>query len=184
MPLDAVPQMRVGDQDAPRGESLPVVVVLDTLRSAYNTGNIFRLADAVNARAIYACGYTPCPPHEKLAKTAMGCDAMASCRHFPRAADAIRELKAEGYAVYGVDTVVGAQCYWEAHLRFPAAFVLGNEALGISPEALALCDAFLQLPACGRKNSINVGNCAGVILFEALKQHRLQDDTNFQETSE
>ena len=51
MPLDAVPQMRVGDQDAPRGESLPVVVVLDTLRSAYNTGNIFRLADAVNARA-------------------------------------------------------------------------------------------------------------------------------------
>lgn len=172
--MDAVPQMRVGDQESPREESLPVVVVLDTLRSAYNTGNIFRLVDAVNAQAIYACGYTPCPPHDKLAKTARGCDETVPCRHFDHAEEALRELRGRGYTIYGVDTVVGAQCYWEATLRFPAAFVLGNEALGISPEALALCDAFLLLPACGRKNSINVGNCAGVVLFDALRQYRRQ----------
>ncbi len=170
---EGAPKVRLGDQSEPREETLPVVVVLDTLRSAYNTGNIFRLADAVNAQAIYACGYTPCPPHEKLAKTARGCDETVPCRHFDTAAQAIDDLKSQGYAVYGVDTVEGAGVYWETPLRFPAALVFGNEALGISQEALSRCDGFLQLPACGRKNSINVGNCAGVVLFEALRQHRL-----------
>lgn len=165
-------EMRLGDSEKPRGEQLPLVVVLDTLRSAYNTGNIFRLADAVNARAIYACGYTPHPPHDKLAKTAMGCDETVACVHFDTAEEALMSLKSEGYTIYAVDTVVGAKCYWDAELRFPAALVLGNEALGISSQALALCDGYLQLPACGRKNSINVGNCAGVVLFEALRQFR------------
>lgn len=165
-------QMRLGDQEMPREQQLPVVIVLDTLRSAYNTGNIFRLADAVNAEGIYACGYTPCPPHEKLVKTARGCDETVPCRHFDLASEAIRELKSCGYTVYAVDTVVGAQCYWDAQLHFPCALVLGNEALGISSQALELCDGYIQLPACGRKNSINVGNCAGVVLFEALRQFR------------
>lgn len=175
--LGAAPRVRQGDQLEPREESLPLVVVLDTLRSAYNTGNIFRLADAVNAQAVYACGYTPCPPHEKLAKTARGCDETVPCRHFDTAGEAIGVLKARGYTVYGVDTVAGAGVYWETPLRFPAALVLGNEALGISREALARCDGFIQLPACGRKNSINVGNCAAVVLFEALRQHRLAGKT-------
>lgn len=171
-------EMRLGDTEQPRGSTLPLVVVLDTLRSAYNTGNIFRLADAVNARAIYACGYTPYPPHDKLAKTAMGCDETVACVHFDSAEEALKSLKADGYTVYAVDTVVGAKCYWDAELQFPAALVLGNEALGISSQALALCDGYIQLPACGRKNSINVGNCAGVVLFEALRQFRktLTDD--------
>lgn len=166
-------EVRLGDCDKPREEQvLPLVIVLDMLRSAHNTGNIFRLADAVRAREIIACGYTPCPPHPKLAKTAMGCDVTVPCRHFDRITDALAELRAAGYTIYGVDTVVGAQCYWEAPLKFPAALVLGNEALGISAEALAMCDSFIQLPAAGLKNSINVGNCAAVVLFEALRQFR------------
>ena len=68
--------------------------------------------------------------------------------------------------------MVGAQCYWDAQLHFPCALVLGNEALGISSQALELSDGYIQLPACGRKISINVGNCAGVVLFEALRQFR------------
>jgi len=153
-----------------------VVVVLDRLRSAYNAGNVFRIADAVRAEAIYACGYTPCPPHEKLAKTARGCDEVVPCRHFDSIVDAIGELRSRGYAIYGVDTVEGARFYWDAPLRFPCAVILGNEALGIEAEALALCDGFIQLPADGVKNSINVGNCGAVILFEALRQFR-QNET-------
>ncbi len=149
-----------------------MVIVLDMLRSAHNTGNIFRLADAVQAECIYACGYTPCPPHDKLAKTARGCDETVPCRHFDTAADALRELRSQGYTCYGVDTVVGAECYYDAQFSFPAAFVLGNEALGISQEALELCHSFVQLPAAGLKNSINVGNCGAVVLFEALRQYK------------
>ena len=167
-------QVRTGDSAAPREATLlPVVVVLDRLRSAFNTGNVFRLADAVRAEAIYACGYTPCPPHDKLAKTARGCDETVPCRHFETAAEALDELRTRGYALYGVDTVEGARDYWEAPLKFPCALVLGNEALGIEEDVLSRCDAFIRLPACGLKNSINVGNCGAVVLFEALRQYRL-----------
>lgn len=165
--------MRQGDVSRPRngGARLPVIIVLDALRSAHNTGNIFRLADAVQAEAIWACGYTPCPPHPKLAQTARGCDEIVPCRHWDSIEAALQELHQMGRTVYAVDTVVDAQCYWEAKLQFPAALVFGNEALGISPGALELCDGYIQLPACGFKNSINVGNCAAVMLFEALRQY-------------
>lgn len=169
-----MPEVRLGDQQIPReNTTLPVAIVLDRLRSAYNTGNIFRLADAVRAQAIYACGYTPCPPHERLAKTAMGCDQIVECHHFDETAQALDTLRAQGYALYAVDTVVGAQCFWESNFQFPCAFVFGNEALGISSEALERCDGYVQLPACGCKNSINVGNCAAVVLFEALRQFKI-----------
>jgi len=165
--------LRLGDQATPREATvLPAVIVLDRLRSAYNTGNIFRLADAVRAEGICACGYTPCPPHDRLAKTAMGCDQTVPCKHFDETSAALQALRAQGRTLYAVDTVVGAKCFWNCDFHFPCAFVFGNEALGISSEALALCDDYVQLPAAGLKNSINVGNCAAVILFEALRQYR------------
>ena len=163
--------VETGDRDAPREErTLPVVLVLDRLRSAYNVGNLFRVAEATRIERIIACGYTACPPHEKLQKTARGCDELVPCEHCESAADAIRKLKTEGYSVYAVDTVAGAKYYWEADIQFPCAIVLGNEALGITEEALALCDGFVCLPALGRKNSINVGNCGAVMLFELLRR--------------
>lgn len=165
--------VHTGDSASPREAfTLPVVIVLDRLRSAYNTGNVFRIADAVRAEGIVACGYTPCPPHDKLAKTARGCDEVVECTHAETAAEAIDRLHQRGYAVYAVDTIDGAQEYGQFALHFPCALVFGNEALGISGEALDRCDGAICLPACGYKNSINVGNCAAVALFEALRQYR------------
>ncbi|MBQ6472468.1 MAG: RNA methyltransferase [Victivallales bacterium] len=160
-----------GDSLHPRSqETLPVVLVLDNLRSAFNVGNIFRIAEATRAEAIVACGYTACPPHDKLEKTARGCDRIVPCSHAETAAEAIRALRERGYRIYAVETVQNAPPYWEADLQFPAAFLLGNEALGVSQDALSLCDSFLSLPALGQKNSINVGNCAAVILFDCVRR--------------
>ena len=141
-------------------------VVLDKLRSAHNVGNIFRLAEAVGAIEVVCCGYTATPPHPKLEKTAMGTDKTVPCRWFPDGASAILQLKQEGCRRVAVETVVGAVAAWD----FPVpeqdiALVFGNEALGISEEALALCDTFIQLPMFGGKSSINVGNCAAVVLY-------------------
>lgn len=164
-------RIREGDRPRPGGESsLPVTVVLDRLRSAHNVGNVFRLVEAVRGEGIVACGYTAMPPHPKLAKTARGCDELVPCRHAETAADAVRALRAAGRRVYAVETVEGAEPVWDVRFVFPCALVLGNEALGVSPEALALCDGHLCLPALGVKNSINVGNCAAVALFAALRQ--------------
>ena len=164
--------LRLGDTGTPKDDTgvLPVVIVLDRLRSAFNVGNILRVAEAVRAQEILACGYTPCPPHEKLAKTARGCEQLVPCRHFETAADAIDSLHRQHYTVYAIDTVCQAKFYYQETLSFPLALVFGNEALGISQEALQKCDGFLQLPARGCKNSINVGNCAAVLLFETLRQ--------------
>jgi len=163
--------IREGDRTGPQLPGrIPVVVLLDNLRSAFNVGNIFRLAEATRVRLIVTCGYTATPPHAKLAKTARGCDALTPFRHTPSAVDGLRELRGQGCRIYGVETAAGAQSVWDASFRFPAAFVLGNEALGISREALALCHEFVELPCFGVKNSVNVGNCAAVVLYAALRQ--------------
>ena len=165
-------QVRQGDRETPLEQGqLPVVLVLDRLRSAYNVGNLFRVAEATRAQAIYACGYTAAPPHPKLEKTARECDKIVPCQVFETGADAIRDLKARGYTVYAVETVEGAALYHDMDYRFPCALVLGNEALGISEDALVLCDAAVALPALGMKNSINVGNAGAVVLFETLRYY-------------
>lgn len=140
-------------------------IVLDRLRSAHNVGNIFRLADAVGAKEVVCCGYTAAPPHPKLVKTAMGADKTVPFRSFPSAADALRELKAEGCKAVAVETLETACDAWKFDYPEKIALVLGNEALGISPDALELCDAAVSLPMFGTKVSINVGNCAAVVLY-------------------
>ncbi|MBP5638190.1 MAG: RNA methyltransferase [Victivallales bacterium] len=168
-------QVRQGDRNVPLEQGkLPVALVLDRLRSAYNVGNLFRVSEATRAEKIIACGYTAAPPHPKLEKTARGCDSIVPCEVVETGEEAVRKLKAQGYTVYAVETVEGASMYYETEFKFPCALVLGNEALGISEEALALCDGAVALPALGLKNSINVGNAGAVVLFEALRQYRLK----------
>jgi tRNA G18 (ribose-2'-O)-methylase SpoU len=148
-------------------------IVLDHLRSAHNTGNIFRLAEAVGAREILTCGYTPAPPHPKLAKTAMGADVLVPCRSFPSAVAAIAALRAEGIRqVVAVETAPGAVDVWDFPYEFPLALVFGNEALGLSQETIAACDGIVGLPMLGGKTSINVGNCAAVALYAAVARRR------------
>jgi tRNA G18 (ribose-2'-O)-methylase SpoU len=160
-----------GDREAPiLGELMPVTIVLDRLRSAFNVGNIFRLAEATRAEKIITCGYTATPPHPKLAKTARGCDALVCCQHIATATAAVADLQAQGRVVYAVETVASADLIWDVQVQFPAAFVLGNEALGIEPEAVKACHHHIRLPGYGQKNSINVGNCAAVVLYHALQQ--------------
>ena len=163
--------VRAGDRSTPLLEPcLPVVLFLERLRSAFNVGNIFRLAEATRVEAIVTCGYTASPPHPKLAKTARGSDQRVRSEHVDTATDAVRAYRGRGYRVYGVETVEGATPIWDVLFSFPAGFVLGNEALGIADDTLALCDEFVELPCLGAKNSINVGNCAAVVLYAALGQ--------------
>ncbi len=145
-----------------------ICLILDRLRSAHNTGNIFRIAEAVGAEII-ACGYTPAPPHPKLAKTAMGADRMVRCRTMPDAVSAIRLLRAEGFRqILAAECAPSSVFAWRMRYEFPLAIVLGNEALGVSPEALAETDGLVSLPMLGEKASINVGNAAAAIVYAVV----------------
>lgn len=155
--------------------SREIHLVLDRLRSAYNVGNIFRIAEAVGATEVVACGYTASPPHPKLEKTAMGADKLVPCRTAATSADAVRMLRGEGVeCVVAAEVVPGRSVFaWNCDYRFPLALVLGNEALGIAPETLELCDDIVELPMFGRKESINVGNAAAAILYAIIAKTRI-----------
>ena len=173
-PLRQCPAPLGHEETEPQRRPSPhITVVLDRLRSAHNTGNIFRLAEALGAREVICCGYTPCPPHPKLAKTAMGADAMVPSRSFPTALDAIKALRAEtpGIEILAVEPLPESVNAWAYPWRFPVALIFGNEALGISPEALEAADATVGLPMFGAKASINVGNCAAVVLYAAAAKY-------------
>lgn len=143
-----------------------ISIVLDRLRSAHNTGNIFRIAEAVGAAEIICCGYTPAPPHPKLEKTAMGADKLVPCRVFTTSLEAVRALRAEGYRqILAAEPVAGAVEAWDMKYEFPLAIVFGNEALGVEHETLEAVDGCVCLPMLGKKASINVGNSAAAILY-------------------
>ena len=154
------------------GKQLDITLVLDRLRSAFNTGNIFRLADAAGVREVICCGYTPAPPHPRLAKTAMGADRWVKSRSVENTLDAVRELKANGVSVVAVEVSEQSEYVWDHAFRFPLALVLGNEALGIDPAVLAECDGVVSLPTAGAKTSVNVGNCAAAVLYAIVGKYQ------------
>ena len=143
-----------------------LVIVLDRLRSAHNVGNIFRIAEALGAAEIIACGYTPAPPHPRLVKTAMGADKMVPCRCFETSLDAVNALRSEGFQqILAAEPLPGSVPAWEMDYQFPLAVIFGNEALGVHPETLKAVDGMVSLPMHGSKASINVGNAAAAILY-------------------
>jgi tRNA G18 (ribose-2'-O)-methylase SpoU len=154
----------------------PIHIVLDNLRSAFNVGSIFRLADAVRAAEVIACGYTAFPPHHKLEQTSLGTTDSVPWRRFDDAASALADLKSGGVRIVAVETVRGASRYHRFKHRFPVALVLGNEALGVSEDTLKLCDAVIEIPVFGYKNSINVATAAGIVLYDALRQREWLDE--------
>ena len=153
-------------------KQLEITLVLDRLRSAFNTGNIFRLADAAGVKEVICCGYTPAPPHPRLEKTAMGADRWVKSRSVDDTLEAVRQLKKEGVTVVAVETAEGSKYVWDYPFRFPLALVLGNEALGIDPRVLEQCDAVVSLPMAGAKTSVNVGNCAAAVLYAILGKYQ------------
>ena len=151
-----------------------LIIVLDRLRSAHNVGNIFRIAEALGAAEIIACGYTPVPPHPRLVKTAMGADKMVPCRSFETSLEAVKALRAEGVQeILAAEPFPGSIPAWERDYKFPLAIVFGNEALGVHPETLEAVDGMVCLPMYGAKASINVGNAAAAILYAVEARSRL-----------
>lgn len=148
----------------------PIHLVLDNLRSAFNVGSIFRLADAARAAEVVLCGYSACPPHHKLEQTSLGTDRSVPWRHFAETGEAISTLQSEGLQVVAVETAERVRPFHEHDYRFPVALVLGNEALGINPDLLARCNAVVDIPVAGFKNSLNVAVAAAVVTFELLRR--------------
>ncbi len=153
-------------------EKLPLVFVLDNIRSAFNVGSIFRTAECLGAEKIYLCGYTPLPTQWKVEKTAMGTQEYLEWQEVPKLLECLEELKDEGYRIIALETAASARDLYESFEAEPTAFVLGNERFGLDPEILKIIDEVRIIPLAGRKNSLNVGVTAAVAGFEWMRQWR------------
>lgn len=151
-----------------RAEKIPVVVVLENIRSAYNVGSVFRTADAFLIEAIYICGYTAKPPHKEITKTALDAQHSVDWKYFENAKLAIAELQKQGYKIYAIEQVTNSISLenFSALNQNKVAFVFGNEVSGVEQETIASCDGSIEIPQFGMKHSLNISVAAGIVLWE------------------
>lgn len=151
-------------------EKLPVVIVLDNIRSLSNVGAVFRSADAFRIGKVYLCGITACPPHREIHKTALGADETVEWRYFETTESACKELKAQGYKIFAVEQVEGSTMLQDFRAEPNSAFIMGNEVDGVSEQVLPLCDGAIEIPQVGTKHSLNVSVCSGIIMWHLFYQ--------------
>lgn len=149
----------------------PVFAILENLRSAFNVGSIIRAADCALVQKVYLCGITAHPPHKKLEKTALGALSYVPSEYKSNAMDAVIELKEKGISVVALELTNRSRVIWEYRFPLPVGLVLGNEALGVSQEVLALVDEIIEIPMLGFKNSINVAVAFGIAVYEIQRQY-------------
>jgi len=153
----------------------PVVVILENIRSMHNVGSIFRSADAFLIDALYLTGYTPCPPHRDIHKTALGATETVVWKYFYQTAEAIQDLKADGYTVYAAEQTSESKQVQQFSFTADAklAVVFGNEASGVEETTLQLCEGALEIPQFGMKHSLNVSVAAGIVMWEFVRKMSL-----------
>lgn len=152
------------------GERFPLTLVLDNCRSAHNVGNILRLAEAARVADVVLCGMTPAPPHPKVLKTAVGAAEYVPFSRSGSTLEVVRELKARGVAVWGVETTSRSRTVWKVDAPAPLALVFGNELVGVDAQVLEECDELVCLPTHGVKNSLNIATATSAVVWEVLRQ--------------
>lgn len=149
-------------------EKIPIVVVLDNIRSMHNVGSVFRTADAFLLQGMVLCGYTPQPPHRDIHKTALGATETVHWQYSATTVEAVQRLKNEGYKVYAIEQVVNSIPLHRFEYNGPLAVVFGNEVNGVEEEVLKLCDGSIEIPQLGMKHSLNISVAAGIVLWELV----------------
>jgi len=166
-----IPGVTVEKGDGRRSEQskLPIYLILDNLRSSFNVGSIFRSAECFGVSEICLCGYTPLPDSSKVQTTSMGTADLVNWKHFDKTEAAIEYLRKKGCKIYAVETAENASLLADVEFSEQSAFIMGNEALGISEEILASADEVVKIELMGWKNSLNVGVTTAIVCYEVGK---------------
>ena len=165
--LRTIEMQRLTVEQFREATKLPLVVVLDDVRSMYNVGSVFRTSDAFRVEAVCLCGITSTPPSTEIHKTALGAEDSVSWRYFPSALEAVESLKADGYEVYSVEQAHGSTMlqHFSPTSDKKYAIVFGNEVKGVHQEVVDASDGCLEIPQFGTKHSMNVSVTAGIVIW-------------------
>lgn len=154
-------------------QQVPLFLVLENIRSAFNVGSLFRTAEALGLEGLYLAGYTATPESEKVQKTSLSTEAWIPWKQVTDSQEAVKELKQKNVRVVAVETTREALDLSEPFWAGPTAFVFGNERFGLDLESLRAADEVRSIPLLGRKNSLNVANCAAICCYEWIRQWNL-----------
>ena len=191
--LRTIEMNRLTLEEFKEAEKLPLIVVLDDVRSLYNVGSVFRSCDAFRVEAVYLCGITATPPNAEIHKTALGGEDSVDWEYFKTTEEAVEKLKEKGYFVYSIEQVEGStklQNLPDAHqkiFRQPSeqekqensslpkgyAVIFGNEVKGVKQDVVDMSDGCLEIPQFGIKHSLNVSVTAGIVVWEFAKLLKL-----------
>lgn len=170
--LRTIEMQRLSVDEFHEAKKLPLIVVLDDVRSLYNVGSVFRSSDAFRVEAVYLCGITATPPHPEIHKTALGGEDSVAWKYFKTANEAVEQLHQDGVKVYSVEQVEGSTKLQDLNIDTEKryAVVLGNEVKGVHQEVVDMSDGCLEIPQFGTKHSLNVSVTAGMVIWEVAKQ--------------
>lgn len=165
---------RITPEEFKSARKLPLVVILDDIRSLHNIGSVFRTSDAFCIERIYLCGITAVPPHPEMHKTALGAEFTVDWKYVKNTVDAIEELKKEGYMVYSVEQAEGSVMLHELVLERDKkyAVVMGNEVKGVKQGVIDHSHGCVEIPQYGTKHSLNVSVAAGIVIWEIFNKLR------------
>ncbi|MBO7457348.1 MAG: RNA methyltransferase [Paludibacteraceae bacterium] len=165
-------------------DKLPLVVVLDNVRSQHNVGAVFRTADAMRIERVILCGICCCPPNQEIHKTALGAEESVAWQYYKDTKEAVQALQAEGFTVYAVEqahdsltleeiaeSIHNSQC--TMHSCPKIAVVLGHEVFGVQQEVVDICTQCIEIPQYGTKHSMNVSVTAGIVMYRLASSLRL-----------
>jgi 23S rRNA (guanosine2251-2'-O)-methyltransferase len=159
-----------------RLKKLPIVIVLDNIRSMHNIGSVFRTSDAFLADAVYLCGITATPPHKDIHKTALGSTESVHWKYFNETISAIKYLKNEGFKIIAIEQTnksIPLQNFIpDKNEKY--ALVFGHEVRGVEQEVIDVCDSAIEVPQFGTKHSLNISVCAGIVIWEFFNKIRAQ----------
>ena len=163
---------RISIEEFKEADKLPLVVVLDDIRSLHNIGSVFRTADAFRIECIYLCGITATPPHPEMHKTALGAEFTVDWKYVNNAVETVDNLRSEGYVVYSVEQAEGSIMLDELTLDRSKkyAVVMGNEVKGVQQEVIDHSDGCIEIPQYGTKHSLNVSVTAGIVIWDLFKK--------------
>lgn len=163
---------RISVEEFKEAEKLPLVVVLDNVRSLHNIGSVFRTSDAFRVNSIYLCGITAVPPSAEMHKTALGAELTVDWKYFSSSVDAVKSLKKMGYTVLAIEQVEGSTMLNELELdaQKKYAVVMGNEVKGVGQDVVDCCDGCVEIPQFGTKHSLNVSVTTGIVIWDFFKK--------------
>jgi 23S rRNA (guanosine2251-2'-O)-methyltransferase len=163
---------RLTTEEFKKASKIPLVIILDNVRSQHNVGAVFRTSDAFLVEAICLCGITASPPNPEIHKSALGAESTVDWQYYPNTLDAIKELKEAGYQIISIEQAENSVelNQFHVHTGKKYAIVLGNEVKGVQQEIVDLSDKCIEIAQYGTKHSMNISVTAGIVIWELFKQ--------------